>query len=56
LLAASIGYRLHPRAYELWCEFRGMTILLLRSNSERHYGQITRALLRAREAARYRER
>jgi hypothetical protein len=56
LLAASIGHRLHPRAYELWCEFRGMTILLLRSNSERHYGQITRALLRAREAARYRER
>jgi hypothetical protein len=51
-LVATIGHRLRPRAYELWGEFRGMTMLLFSSDEERQYGQVTRALLRAQEAAR----
>jgi hypothetical protein len=51
-LVATIGHRLRPRAYELWGEFRGMTVLLFSSDEERQYGQVTRALLRAQEASR----
>jgi hypothetical protein len=51
-LVATIGHRLRPRAYELWGEFRGMTVLLFSSDEERQYGQVTRALLRAQEAYR----
>ena len=49
---ATIGHRLRPRAFELWGEFRGMTVLLFSSDEERQYGQVTRALLRAQEAYR----
>ncbi|WP_178134959.1 DUF6232 family protein [Phytohabitans houttuyneae] len=51
-LVATIGHRLRPRAFELWGEFRGMTVLLFSSDEERQYGQVTRALLRAQEAYR----
>lgn len=48
----SFGHRLRPRAYELWGDYRGMTVLLFSSDEEREYGQVTRALLRAQEADR----
>lgn len=51
-VVATLGHRLRPRAFELWGEFRGMTMLLFSSDEERQYGQVTRALLRAQEAAR----
>lgn len=51
-LVATIGHRLRPRAYELWGEFRGLTMLLFSSDEERQYGQVTRALVRAQEAKR----
>ena len=48
----SFGRRMRPRAYELWGDYRGMTVLLFSSDEEREYGQVTRALLRAQEADR----
>ncbi|MCW6009009.1 hypothetical protein K1W54_31375 [Micromonospora sp. CPCC 205371] len=51
-LVATIGHRLRPRAYELWGEFHGLTMLLFTSDQQRQYGQVTRALLRAKEATR----
>ena len=44
--------RLRPRAWELWGDFRGATMLLFSSDQERQFGQVTRALLRAQEAER----
>ena len=44
--------RLRPRPWELWGDFRGMTMLLFSSDQERQYGQVTRAMLRAQEAER----
>ena len=38
--------------WELWGDFRGMTVLLFSSDEERQYGQVTRAILRAQEAER----
>lgn len=49
----SFGHRIRPRAYELWGDYRGMTVLLFSSDEEREYGQVTRALLRAQEADRF---
>ncbi|MEJ3746973.1 DUF6232 family protein [Actinomycetes bacterium KLBMP 9797] len=46
-----VGHRLRPRSYELWGDFRGLTVLLFSTDDERQYGQVTRALLRARESA-----
>ncbi|MDG4820376.1 DUF6232 family protein [Asanoa sp. WMMD1127] len=48
----SFGQRMRPRAYELWGDYRGMTVLLFSSDEEREYGQVTRALLRAQEVDR----
>ena len=48
----SFGRRMRPRAYELWGDYRGMTVLLFSSDEQRQYGQVTRALLRAQEADR----
>ena len=48
----SFGHRMRPRAYELWGDYRGMTVLLFSSDEEREYGQVTRALLRAQEVDR----
>lgn len=51
-LAAATARRLRPRGYELWGEFHGLTVQLFPTDDERQYGQVTRALLRAQEAAR----
>jgi hypothetical protein len=53
ITAAALGQRLRPRPYELWGDYRGMTVLLFSSDEERQYGQVTRALLRAQEADRF---
>jgi hypothetical protein len=52
LVLASVGYRMRPRPYELWAEYRGLTVQLFSSDSEREYNQVCRALVRAREMAR----
>jgi Family of unknown function (DUF6232) len=49
---AWVGYRLRPRPFELWAEHRGESTQLFYSDSEREYGQVCRALVRAREMAR----
>jgi len=48
---AVIGDRLSPRAYELWADYYGITVRLFYSDNEQQYGQVTRALLRAKEIA-----
>nr|MDT0658445.1 DUF6232 family protein [Micromonospora sp. DSM 115978] len=50
LLLAVVGNKLRPPAYELWGRYQGATQLLFSSDHERQFGQVTRALLRAREA------
>lgn len=52
VVLAWVGHRLRPRPYELWAEHRGATIQLFYSDSEREYGQVCRALVRAREMTR----
>jgi Family of unknown function (DUF6232) len=52
VVLAWVGHRLRPRSYELWAEYRGVTTQLFYSDSEREYGQVCRALVRAREMAR----
>jgi hypothetical protein len=52
VVLAVLGARLRPRPFELWAEYRGTTIQLFYSDSEREYGQVCRALIRAREMAR----
>lgn len=49
---AVLGERLRPRAWELWADHYGITVLLFLTRDERQYGQVTRALLRAKEIAR----
>ncbi|WP_144022995.1 DUF6232 family protein [Asanoa hainanensis] len=51
-IAAFLLRRGRPRTYELWGDYRGMTVLLFSSDDEREYGQVTRAVLRAQERAR----
>lgn len=46
---AAIGRRLRPPAYELWGRYRGSMVLLFSTDQERQFGQIRRALIRARE-------
>jgi hypothetical protein len=53
VLLALLGSRLRPPDYELWGRYEGQTVLLFSSDHEREFGQVSRALLRAREAARY---
>jgi hypothetical protein len=52
LALAWLGYRSRPRPFELWAEYKGRTVQLFCSDSERKYGQVCRALLRSREMAR----
>jgi hypothetical protein len=52
IMLVVLGQRLRPRPYELWGDYRGVTVLLFSSDDERQYGQVTRALLRATEADR----
>ncbi len=49
---AVVGHRWRPPAYELWGRYQGTMVLLFSSDHERQFGQVTRALIRAREAAR----
>lgn len=51
-LITLLGQRLRPRAYELWARYRGRQMLIFATDSEREFGQVTRALIRAREMAR----
>lgn len=51
VLMAMMGSRVRPRPYELWGDYRGVSTLLFRCPDERRYGQVTRALVRAREAS-----
>lgn len=52
LLLTVVSSRLRPPGYELWGRYRGLNVLLFRCPRERQFGQVTRALLRAREVAR----
>ena len=49
---AAMGERRWPRAWELWADYYGITVRLFLTDSEHQYGQVTRALLRAKEIAR----
>ncbi|HWG97915.1 MAG TPA: DUF6232 family protein [Pilimelia sp.] len=51
-LLVSVGERLRPRPYELWADYFGITVRLFLSDSEQQFGQVARALLRAKEIAR----
>ncbi|WP_319463246.1 DUF6232 family protein [Micromonospora sp. RTP1Z1] len=53
LALALVGDRWRPPAYELWGRYRGAEVLLFSSDDERQFGQVARALLRAREGARH---
>jgi hypothetical protein len=50
VIAQAINWR-NPRSYEMWAEYRGLTIQLYYSDSERRYQAVCRALIRARERA-----
>ncbi|MFD0785060.1 DUF6232 family protein [Micromonospora azadirachtae] len=47
------GDRWRPPAYELWGMYRAERVLLFSTDDERQFGQVTRALVRAREMNRY---
>jgi hypothetical protein len=47
--AAAVTYRLRPRPFELWAEYRGEMVQLFRSAEEKTFGHVCRALIRARE-------
>ncbi|MDG4767377.1 DUF6232 family protein [Solwaraspora sp. WMMD406] len=49
---AWLADRLRPRSFELWGRHRGGMMLLFSSDEERQYGQVSRALMRAREVSR----
>ncbi|MEV0004047.1 DUF6232 family protein [Micromonospora sp. NPDC050980] len=51
LLLVLAGDRWRPPAHELWGRVRGTEVLLFTSDDERQFGQVTRALRRAREGA-----
>ncbi|WP_406072411.1 DUF6232 family protein [Micromonospora sp. NBC_01638] len=50
---ALVGDRWRPPPYELWGWYQGAEALLFSADDERQFGQVTRALLRAREVNRY---
>ena len=52
LALAALGNRLRPPGYELWGRYQGLNVLLFSCDQERQFGQVTRALLRAREVSR----
>ncbi|MFC4146938.1 DUF6232 family protein [Micromonospora mangrovi] len=53
VLLVLAGDRWRPPAYELWGRHRGVEVLLFSSDDERQFGQVTRALRRAREGLRH---
>ncbi|MFG2047998.1 DUF6232 family protein [Micromonospora sp. NPDC048935] len=50
---ALVGDRWRPPPHELWGWYGGAETLLFSADDERQFGQVTRALLRAREMNRY---
>jgi hypothetical protein len=55
LIPASVAvaaWRLHPRPFELWADYRGVPVRLFGCPDEKTYGHVTRALIRAQEAQR----
>lgn len=52
IVLSAIGQRFRPRSFELWGEYQGRMVLLFSTDDERQYGQVTRALMRAREMTR----
>ncbi|MEU6021572.1 DUF6232 family protein [Micromonospora sp. NPDC048871] len=53
VLVAAAGDRWRPPAYELWGQRAGATELLFASDDEHQFGQVSRALRRAREIHRH---
>lgn len=53
VLLVLVGDRWRPPAYELWGRHRGAEVLLFSSDDERQFGQVSRALRRAREGVRH---
>jgi hypothetical protein len=51
VVLAWLGHRMRPRPFELWADYQGTTIQLFYCDNEREYGQVCRALVRAREMA-----
>lgn len=47
-----LGDKVRPRSYELWGRHEGLLVLLFSTDEERQYGQVSRALMRAREMSR----
>lgn len=50
---ALVGDRWRPPPHELWGWYGGAEVQLFSADDERQFGQVTRALLRAREVNRY---
>jgi len=48
--AVALGWR-NPRSYEMWAEYRGMSVQLYYCDNERRYNAVSRAVIRARERA-----
>jgi len=48
--AVALAWR-SPRSYEMWAEYRGLTIQLYYCDNERRYNAVSRAVIRARERA-----
>jgi hypothetical protein len=46
-----LNSRLRNRLFELWAQFDGRTVRLFYCHNEREFGQVCRALVRARENA-----
>jgi Family of unknown function (DUF6232) len=46
---AAVTWRVRPRPFELWAEYRGEVVQLFRSPAEKTFGHVCRALIRARE-------
>lgn len=53
VLLAAAGARWRPPPYELWGWHRGVEVLLFSSDDQRQFGQVSRAVHRAREGIRY---
>ncbi|MFC7545753.1 DUF6232 family protein [Plantactinospora sp. GCM10030261] len=51
VVLAGLLRRLRPPDHELWADVQGQPTLLFRTDEEHQFGQVTRALIRAREAA-----
>jgi hypothetical protein len=47
---AALGLRPQRRAYQLWADYQGVTVLVFSTGEEKTYGHVCRALIRARES------